>query len=70
MLLHAEVDSWQESVATPKTTARLNTLWNLVSDLEPENREPEAFSFEAYAALVWHPPPLCLSDNWSPASEG
>lgn len=41
--LHAEVDSWQEPIASEKTKATIDSLWSEVNELEPVSRDADAF---------------------------
>jgi radical SAM superfamily enzyme YgiQ (UPF0313 family) len=57
--LHAEVDAWRVFDATCETKTRIDTLWQLVCELEPVSRDPDAFEFasgaSAFASTVFVP---------------
>ena len=51
--LHAEVDSWREQEETDTTDARIEALWNRVTELESVSRDADALaSSERTAALT------------------
>jgi anaerobic magnesium-protoporphyrin IX monomethyl ester cyclase len=41
--LHAEVDAWRMHGVSPETEAKIGAMWENVNDLEPVNRNPDAF---------------------------
>jgi radical SAM superfamily enzyme YgiQ (UPF0313 family) len=50
--LHAEVDAWRVHDVSHKTEAKIGAMWEKVNDLEPVNRNPDAFVSPARTAPV------------------
>ena len=50
--LHAEVDAWRESEVTREISSQIESLWGLVSKLEPECRIPDPFIFSTETSVV------------------
>jgi len=48
--LHAEVDAWRLQDVSHKTEARIGAMWEIVNNLEPVNRNPDAFVSSARTA--------------------